>query len=67
MITKRGQDRQLVRTQSLGSVGGQTIDSVWPSDDNSSCESDNRSINGLGQGSRKHKQKEWYVLFYLKY
>jgi hypothetical protein len=60
VISRRSQDnRQLVRTQSLGSVGGQTIDSVWPSDDNSSCESDNRSINGTGQGVRKQKQKEW--------
>ncbi|RZC37010.1 uncharacterized protein BDFB_001576 [Asbolus verrucosus] len=59
VISRRSQDnRQLVRTQSLGSVGGQTIDSVWPSDDNSSCESDNRSINEAGQGARKQKQKE---------
>jgi hypothetical protein len=64
VISRRSQDnRQLVRTQSLGSVGGQTIDSVWPSDDNSSCESDNRSINGTGQGVRKQKQKEWMETF----
>ena len=60
MISRRSQDnRQLVRTQSLGSVGAQTIDSVWQSDDNSSCESDNRSINEAAQAARKQKQKEW--------
>ncbi|XP_022900788.1 uncharacterized protein [Onthophagus taurus] len=50
---------QLVRTQSLGSVGVHTLDSVYPSDDNSSCGSeiynyDNSTI------ARKQKQKEWY-------
>ncbi|XP_044256282.1 uncharacterized protein LOC123006131 [Tribolium madens] len=64
VISRRSQDnRQLVRTQSLGSVGGQTVDSVWPSDDNSSCESDNRSINEAGQNARKQKQKEWMETF----
>lgn len=50
---------QLVRTQSLGSVGAQTIsDTVWPSDDNSSCDSENH-YNKLSNKSRKIKQKEW--------
>ncbi|CAG9759309.1 unnamed protein product [Ceutorhynchus assimilis] len=58
VTTRRSQDhRQLVRTQSLGSVG-QTIDSVYPSDDTSSCESDNRSFKE-NAGVRKHKEKEW--------
>lgn len=58
-ITNRhSQDhRQLVRTQSLGSVG-QTIDSVYPSDDTSSCESDNRSLKE-NRTVRKQKEKEW--------
>lgn len=55
---RRSQDhRQLVRTQSLGSVG-QTIDSVYPSDDTSSCESDSRSFKDI-RGIRKQKEKEW--------
>lgn len=55
---RRSQDhRQLVRTQSLGSVG-QTIDSVYPSDDTSSCESDSRSFKDV-RGIRKQKEKEW--------
>ncbi|KAJ8936500.1 hypothetical protein NQ314_012364 [Rhamnusium bicolor] len=60
IINRRTQDNgQLVRTQSLGSVGAQTVDSVYPSDDNSSCESDTRSINDMNQILRKHKEKEW--------
>lgn len=55
----RHDNRQLVRTQSLGSVGAQTIDSVWPSDDNSSYDSDGHSINELNAASRKLKQKGW--------
>lgn len=57
VITRRSGDRQLIRTQSLGSVGAQTLDSVYPSDDNSSCgsESRNRSNNTL----QKSKKKEW--------
>ncbi|ENN80322.1 hypothetical protein YQE_03315, partial [Dendroctonus ponderosae] len=58
VANRRSQDhRQLVRTQSLGSVG-QTIDSVYPSDDTSSCESDNRSFKDV-RGVRKQKEKEW--------
>lgn len=60
IANRRTQDNgQLVRTQSLGSVGIQTVDSVYPSDDNSSCESDNRSISDVNQILRKHKEKEW--------
>lgn len=52
-------NRQLVRTQSLGSVGAQTVDSVYASDDNSSFDSnDNRCID-LNNTLRKHKEKEW--------
>lgn len=52
-------NRQLVRTQSLGSVGAQTVDSVYASDDNSSFDSnDNRSID-INNTMRKHKEKEW--------
>ena len=59
MINKRSQDhRQLVRTQSLGSVG-QAVDSVYPSDDTSSCESDNRSLKVNNRHIRKQKEKEW--------
>ncbi|XP_060516147.1 uncharacterized protein LOC132695721 [Cylas formicarius] len=55
VTNRKSQDhRQLVRTQSLGSVG-QTIDSVYPSDDTSSCESDNRSLKAI----KKQKEKEW--------
>ncbi|XP_030748664.1 uncharacterized protein LOC115876830 isoform X3 [Sitophilus oryzae] len=58
VTTRRSQDhRQLVRTQSLGSVG-QNIDSVYPSDDASSCESDSRSLKE-NKGARKQKEKEW--------
>ncbi|KAB0800800.1 hypothetical protein PPYR_06539 [Photinus pyralis] len=56
----RPDSRQLVRTQSLGSVGAQTVDSVWPSDDNSSCGSDAHSINEVNLAARKQKQKEWF-------
>ncbi|KAJ8973277.1 hypothetical protein NQ317_019543 [Molorchus minor] len=50
IVNRRSQDNvQLVRTQSLGSVGAQTVDSVYPSDDNSSCESDNRSMSDVNQ------------------
>ncbi|KAK5639014.1 hypothetical protein RI129_011506 [Pyrocoelia pectoralis] len=56
----RQDSRQLVRTQSLGSVGAQTVDSVWPSDDNSSCGSDAHSINEINLAARKQKQKEWF-------
>ncbi|KAK4871640.1 hypothetical protein RN001_015764 [Aquatica leii] len=56
----RQDSRQLVRTQSLGSVGAQTADSVWPSDDNSSCGSDAHSINEINIAARKQKQKEWF-------
>ncbi|XP_066158004.1 uncharacterized protein sstn [Euwallacea fornicatus] len=58
VTNRRSQDhRQLVRTQSLGSVG-QTIDSVYPSDDTSSCESDSRSFKDI-RAVRKQKEKEW--------
>ncbi|XP_045482282.1 uncharacterized protein LOC123686283 isoform X1 [Harmonia axyridis] len=58
--TRHSQDRQLVRTQSLGSVGVQTLDNVWPSDDNSSCDSENRSIHERSNNTiRRNKQKEW--------
>ncbi|KAK9889373.1 hypothetical protein WA026_004649 [Henosepilachna vigintioctopunctata] len=58
--TRHSQDRQLVRTQSLGSVGVQTLDSVWPSDDNSSCDSENRSMHERSTNTiRRQKQKEW--------
>ncbi|XP_044765949.1 uncharacterized protein LOC123322157 isoform X2 [Coccinella septempunctata] len=57
---RHSQDRQLVRTQSLGSVGVQTLDSVWPSDDNSSCDSENRSIDEKSCNTiRRQKQREW--------
>lgn len=56
----RQNNRQLVRTQSLGSVGGQTIDSVCPSDDNSSCGSESLSYSEHSNNIRKQKQKEWY-------
>lgn len=49
---------KLVRTQSLGSVGAQTVDSVWPSDDNSSSEIDVHG-NEMNSMSRRPKQKEW--------
>ncbi|VEN64127.1 unnamed protein product [Callosobruchus maculatus] len=57
-VIRRNQDNgNLVRTQSLGSVGAQTVDSIlYPSDDNSSCGSDNR----INQNLRKHKEKEWF-------
>lgn len=51
------QDKPLVRTQSLGSVGAQTIDIPWP-DDNSSCDSDGHSIKERSS-SRKSKPKGW--------
>ncbi|KAL1493401.1 hypothetical protein ABEB36_011462 [Hypothenemus hampei] len=58
VVNRRSQEhRQLVRTQSLGSVG-QTIDSVYPSDDTSSCEGDNRSFKDV-RTIRKQKEKEW--------
>ncbi|XP_076261388.1 stepping stone [Rhynchophorus ferrugineus] len=58
IASRRSHDhRQLVRTQSLGSVG-QNIDSVYPSDDTSSCESDNRSLKE-NRTVRKQKEKEW--------
>lgn len=41
-------------------MGVQTVDNVWPSDDNSSCESDVHSFNETNLTSRKPKQKEWY-------
>ncbi|CAH1965193.1 unnamed protein product [Acanthoscelides obtectus] len=57
VVSRRSQDNgNLVRTQSLGSVGAQTVDSIlYPSDDNSSCGSDNR----INQNLRKYKEKEW--------
>lgn len=55
----RQDNRQLVRTQSLGSVGTHTVDSVWPSDDNSSYDSDGHSIKDLNASSRRIKQKGW--------
>nr|CAI5852694.1 unnamed protein product [Callosobruchus analis] len=57
-VIRRNQDNgNLVRTQSLGSVGAQTVDSIlYPSDDNSSCGSDNR----INQNIRKYKEKEWF-------
>lgn len=58
VVTRRSADRQLVRTQSLGSVGAQTLDSVYPSDDNSSCGSDNRNRSN-SQTLQKSKRKEW--------
>lgn len=58
MTRNRQDNRQLVRTQSLGSVGAQTVDNVWPSDENSSCESDAHSME-LAANARKPKQKEW--------
>ncbi|KAK5639016.1 hypothetical protein RI129_011508 [Pyrocoelia pectoralis] len=61
IANRNAQDsRQLVRTQSLGSVGAQTVDSVWRSDDNSSCGSDAHSINEINLAARKQKQKEWF-------
>ncbi|CAH0562613.1 unnamed protein product [Brassicogethes aeneus] len=60
IITRRQENRQLIRTQSLGSVGAQTVvDSVCPSDDNSSINSDTHSINEINLNSRKPKEKEW--------
>ncbi|XP_019865895.1 histone-lysine N-methyltransferase SETD1B isoform X2 [Aethina tumida] len=60
MVNRRQDNRLLIRTQSLGSVGAQTIvDSVCPSDDNSSCNSDNHSISEINHNSRKPKEKEW--------
>lgn len=59
MNRNRQDSRQLVRTQSLGSVGAQTVDGIWPSDENSSCESDAHSIE-TGANARRPKQKEWY-------
>lgn len=51
-------NQQLVRTQSLGSVGAQTVD-LWP-DDNSSCESDGTSLRDRDRNStRKPKPKGW--------
>lgn len=47
-------NQQLVRTQSLGSVGAQTVD-FWP-DDNSSCESD---LSLRERQRRKPKPKGW--------
>lgn len=58
--TRNRQDsRQLLRTQSLGSVGAQTVDTVWPNEEMSSCESDTQSME-VSIGGRKQKQKEWY-------
>lgn len=53
----RQDNRQLVRTQSLGSVGTHTVDNVWPSDDNISYDSDGHSIKDAG--NRRPKQKGW--------
>lgn len=58
VVTRRSADRQLVRTQSLGSVGTQTLDSVYPSDDNSSCGSENRNRSN-SQTLQKSRKKEW--------
>lgn len=49
-------NQQLVRTQSLGSVGAQTVD-LWP-DDNSSCESDGTSLKEKPR-NRRPKPKGW--------
>lgn len=54
--TRNRQDtRQLIRTQSLGSVGAQT----WANEEISSCDSDSQSME-VSIGGRKQKQKEWY-------
>lgn len=58
MGRNRQDSRQLVRTQSLGSVGAQTVDSMWPNDDASSCENDAQSVD-IAASARKPKQKEW--------
>ncbi|CAH1256016.1 unnamed protein product [Diabrotica balteata] len=59
ILSRRSQDNgQLVRTQSLGSVGAITIDSVYPTDDSSSYGSDCRNMDP-NQISKKHKEKEW--------
>ncbi|CAG9816850.1 unnamed protein product [Phaedon cochleariae] len=59
VINRRSQDEgQLVRTQSLGSVGAVTVDSVYPTDDSSSFGSDNRPFDG-SQTLKRHKEKEW--------
>ncbi|XP_057655395.1 uncharacterized protein LOC130893369 [Diorhabda carinulata] len=59
ILTRRSQDNgQLVRTQSLGSVGAITVDSVYPTDDSSSFGSDSRNMEA-NQISKKHREKEW--------
>ncbi|CAH1103380.1 unnamed protein product [Psylliodes chrysocephalus] len=59
ILNRRSQDNgQLVRTQSLGSVGAITVDSVYPTDDSSSYGSDSRSLE-CNQTLKKHKEKEW--------
>ncbi|KAG5899469.1 hypothetical protein JTB14_015322 [Gonioctena quinquepunctata] len=59
IINRRSQDNgQLVRTQSLGSVGAITVDSVYPTDDSSSYGSDNRVTDG-NVTLKKQKEKEW--------
>nr|XP_023016625.1 FERM domain-containing protein 4B [Leptinotarsa decemlineata]XP_023016626.1 FERM domain-containing protein 4B [Leptinotarsa decemlineata] len=59
IINRRSQDNgQLVRTQSLGSVGAITLDSVYPTDDSSSYGSDNRVPDG-NVTLKKPKEKEW--------
>lgn len=58
VVLRRSSDRQLVRTQSLGSVGAQTLDSVYPSDDTSSCGSENRAHSN-SHTLQKSKKKEW--------
>lgn len=55
IAARRHETRQLVRTQSLGSVGVGLLDTNCPSDD-SSCGSENINSDTL----RKNKQKEWY-------
>ncbi|CAG9855531.1 unnamed protein product [Phyllotreta striolata] len=56
-LSRRSQDNgQLVRTQSLGSVGATTFESVYPTDDSSSYGSDSRSLES---NQKKHKEKEW--------
>lgn len=58
-VRNRQDSRQLIRTQSLGSVGAQTVDTTWPNEEMSSCESDTQSME-VSIGGRKQKQKEWY-------
>lgn len=59
--TRNHEIKPLIRTQSLGSVGAQTVDILYQHDDNSSYDSDGQSFKERSSSmySRKSKPKGW--------